>query len=72
MDDPQIAIYVFVDGATRDPTGAARVAGPVFKNIMTEVMRYWNIPPSADVVLPPACPRKSRCPTWLTSPSLRL
>ncbi len=52
VDDPQIAIYVFVDGATRGSNWGGQVAGPVFKNIMTEVMRYWNIPPSTDVVLP--------------------
>lgn len=52
IDDPQIAIYVFVDGATRGPNWGGQVAGPVFKEIMTEVMRYWNIPPQDEYDLP--------------------
>lgn len=52
IDDPQIAIYVFVDGATRGPNWGGQVAGPVFKEIMTEVMRYWNIPPQDEFVRP--------------------
>jgi len=52
VEDPQIAIYVFVDGATKGPNWGGQVAGPVFKNIMTEVMRYWNIAPNDELVLP--------------------
>lgn len=52
IDDPQIAVYVFVDGATRGPNWGGQVAGPVFKEVMTEVMRYWNIPPSAEFARP--------------------
>lgn len=52
VEDPQIAIYVFVDGATRGPNWGGQVAGPVFKEIMTEVMRYWNIAPNDQLVQP--------------------
>lgn len=52
IDDPQIAIYVFVDGATKGPNWGGQVAGPIFKEVMTDVMRYWNIPPSEGIVKP--------------------
>src|SRR5690554_5803374 len=52
IEDPQIALYVFVDGATRGPNWGGQVAGPVFKEIMTEVMRYWNIPPNDEFARP--------------------
>ena len=51
-DNPQIAIYVYVDGATRGPNWGGQVAGPIFKNIMTEVMRYWNIAPNKELPQP--------------------
>lgn len=52
IEDPQIAIYVYVDGATKGPNWGGQVAGPVFKEIMTEVMRYWSITPSEEFVRP--------------------
>lgn len=51
-DDPKIAIYVMVDEATRGPNWGGQVAGPVFKAIVEEVMRYWNIPPDDQVPAP--------------------
>ena len=65
IDDPQIAIYVFVDGATRGPNWGGQVAGPVFKEIMTEVMRYRNIPPQ-DEHDPPQLPEEVEVPAWST------
>lgn len=65
IDDPQIAIYVFVDGATRGPNWGGQVAGPVFKNIMTEVMRYWNIPPNNEVQVP-ELPEEIEVPNLIT------
>lgn len=52
IEDPQIAVYVFVDGATRGPNWGGQVAGPVFKNVVAEVMRYWNIPPNNELSQP--------------------
>jgi len=48
-EDPQIAVYVFVDGATKGPNWGGQVAGPVFKNIIGDVMRYWNIAPNTEL-----------------------
>jgi len=52
IEDPRIAMYVFVDGATKGPNWGGQVAGPVFKRIMTQVMQYWNIPPNDEMLQP--------------------
>lgn len=50
--DPKIAVYVYVDGATRGPQWGGQVAGPIYKAVVEEVMRYWNIPPNYDLPQP--------------------
>lgn len=60
-DDPKIAIYVMVDEATQGPNWGGQVAGPVFKAIVEEVMRYWNIPPD-DQVPGPQLPEQEVVP----------
>ena len=62
VEDPQIVLYVFVDGATKGPNWGGQVAGPMFKNIMEEVMRYWNIPPN-DQLPQPELPEEIEVPS---------
>ena len=52
LEDPQIALYVYVDGATKGPQWGGQVAGPMFKEIVGEVMRYWNIAPNQELPQP--------------------
>lgn len=62
IEDPQIAVYAYVNGATRGPNWGGQVAGPVFKNVVGEVMRYWNIPPN-DQLLQPKLPEEVEVPS---------
>lgn len=64
VEDPRIAMYVFVDGATKGPNWGGQVAGPVFKRIMTQVMQYWNIPPK-DKSPQPVLPEEIRVPSFV-------
>lgn len=64
IEDPRIAMYVFVDGATKGPNWGGQVAGPVFKRIMTQVMQYWNIPPN-DETLQPKLPEDILVPSFV-------
>ncbi|MTI95035.1 MAG: PASTA domain-containing protein [Firmicutes bacterium] len=51
-EDPQIALYVMIDEPTRGPQWGGQTAGPVFRDIVSEVMRYWNIPPDTELPRP--------------------
>lgn len=62
--DPRIAVYVFVDGATKGPNWGGQVAGPVFKKVVSQVMRYWNIPPD-DKDLQLKLPEDTRVPSFI-------
>lgn len=64
IDDPRIAVYVFVDGATKGPNWGGQVAGPIFKNVVSQVMRYWNIPPDGKEV-EPNLPEDIRVPSFV-------
>jgi stage V sporulation protein D (sporulation-specific penicillin-binding protein) len=63
VEDPRIAIYVFVDSVGKGPNWGGQVAGPVFKRIMAQVMQYWQIPPN-DQSLQPALPEETRVPSF--------
>lgn len=45
-EDPQILLYVAVDGAKRGPQWGSQVSAPLFRNIMKDVLSYLEIPPS--------------------------
>lgn len=46
IEDPQILLYIAVDGAKRGPQWGSQVSAPLFKNIMQDVLSYLEIPPS--------------------------
>lgn len=48
-EDPEIAVLVFVDSPKYEKMGGL-VSGPVFANIMGDVLRYYKIEPTAENV----------------------
>ncbi len=46
LEDPQVVLYVAVDGARRGPQWGSQVSAPLFRNIMVDVLSYLEIPPS--------------------------
>ena len=48
--DPQILIYVMVDSAKVGPVWGNTVAGPVFKEVATQVTRLLNIKPDKKAI----------------------
>ncbi len=44
-DDPQILLYVAVDGATRGAQWGSQITAPLFKRIMEDVLNYMEIYP---------------------------
>lgn len=64
IEDPQVAVYVFVDGATKGPNWGGQVAGPVFKRVVGQIMQYLNIPPN-DKTLRPILPEETQVPSFL-------
>ncbi len=57
-EDPQIVLYVAVDGATRGVQWGSQIGAPIFKRIMTDVLNYLQVPPSESKALPEAKPVK--------------
>ena len=57
-EDPQIVLYVAVDGATRGVQWGSQIGAPIFKRIMTDVLNYLQVPPSKGEALPEAKPVK--------------
>ncbi len=45
-EDPQIALYVSVDGAARGVQWGSQIGAPIFKRIMTDVLNYLQVPSS--------------------------
>lgn len=45
-EDPQIVLYIAVDGAGRGPQWGSQVSAPLFRAIMKDVLSYLEIPPS--------------------------
>ncbi len=50
VHDPQLLIYVVVDGASNGPVWGNTVAAPVFKEVANQCARILNIPPDKNVV----------------------
>jgi len=46
IDDPEILLYIAVDGAKKGPQWGSQVSAPLFRNIMQDVLSYLEIPPS--------------------------
>ncbi len=46
LEDPQILLYVAVDGAKRGPQWGSQVSAPLFRNIMKDVLSYLEIIPT--------------------------
>ncbi|HOA35155.1 MAG TPA: penicillin-binding transpeptidase domain-containing protein [Bacillota bacterium] len=46
VEDPQIVLYVAVDGASRGPQWGSQIGAPLFKRILTDVINYLQVPPS--------------------------
>lgn len=46
VEDPQVLLYIAVDGAKKGPQWGSQVSAPLFKNIMKDVLSYLEIPPS--------------------------
>ncbi len=51
-DNPQIILYVAVDGATRGSQWGSQVSAPIFHRIMKDVLNYLGTKPREDSVLP--------------------
>ena len=45
-EDPQIVLYIAVDGAGRGPQWGSQVSAPLFRTIMKDVLSYLEIPPT--------------------------
>ena len=45
-DDPEILLYIAVDGARRGPQWGSQVSAPLFRSIMKDVLSYMEIPPA--------------------------
>ena len=45
LDDPQVLVYVAVDGATRGPQWGSQVSAPLFKAMIKDILAYLEIPP---------------------------
>ncbi len=45
-EDPQIVLYVAVDGATRGAQWGSQMGAPLFRRIMVDVLNYMQIPSS--------------------------
>lgn len=46
VDDPQIVLYVAVDGVTRGPRFGSYTSAPLFKRIMEDTLNYLQVPPA--------------------------
>lgn len=51
-EDPQIVLYVAVDGATRGAQWGSQMAAPLFRRIMVDVLNYLQIAPSESGAAP--------------------
>jgi len=46
VDNPQLVLYVAVDGVTRGPRLGVHTSAPLFKNIMEDSLNYLQVSPS--------------------------
>ena len=52
VEQPQVLLYVAVDGATRGSQWGSQVGAPVFHRIMKDVLNYLGLEPREDTILP--------------------
>lgn len=52
VENPQIVLYVAVDGVTRGPQWGSQIGAPIFKRIMIDVLNYLQVPPSEGASTP--------------------
>ncbi|HPU00838.1 MAG: PASTA domain-containing protein [Firmicutes bacterium] len=52
VEDPQIVLYVAVDGASRGPQWGSQLGAPLFRRIMVDVLNYLQVPPSEKPAAP--------------------
>ena len=45
VDNPQVLLYVAVDGARRGPQWGSQVSAPLFQSMMKDILAYLEIPP---------------------------
>jgi len=46
VDNPQLVLYVAVDGVTKGPRLGVHTSAPLFKNIMEDSLNYLQVSPS--------------------------
>ena len=51
-DNPQIMLYIAVDGATKGSQWGSQISAPIFKRIMKDVLNYLGTKPREDTILP--------------------
>ncbi len=49
VDNPQVLIYVAVDGARRGPQWGSQVSAPLFQAMMKDILSYLEIPPAKPI-----------------------
>lgn len=45
LEDPQVLLYVAVDGAKRGPQWGSQVSAPLFQSMIKDILAYLEIPP---------------------------
>ncbi len=48
VEDPQMVLYVAVDGVTRGPQYGSQTSAPTFRRIMEDTLNYLQVPPSKE------------------------
>lgn len=46
VEDPEVLLYVAVDGAKRGPQWGSQISAPLFGDIMKDILFYLEVPPS--------------------------
>ncbi len=49
VEDPQVVLYVAVDGSVKGPQWGSQVSAPLFRRIMEDVLNYKEVTPQEDV-----------------------
>lgn len=52
VEDPQVLLYIAVDGAKRGAQWGSQISAPIFQAIMKDVLSYLEIPPAEMPVVP--------------------
>ena len=49
VEEPQLVLYVAVDGVTKGPRLGVHTSAPLFKRIMEDTLTYMQVPPSGPI-----------------------